>query len=224
MSEFPSKDQLSVLSKLELEALATINEAVGDLAHEWHSAIAVERRARSLGDSAERRLDGASFNSHAQALSGLYHHAFVYGRGVEALLWRYASAGAALGITMLDRVATGKPPLDQESLKRLCEEPTLAELEALLRVPVDQLLGARDADALARANERRQRLLDGVEVAYGILTDDMIEERLDRSTAAGSQLSVAAIEGCDAPWIALLDGVLAMATQMPYEIAFATRT
>ncbi|WP_188306922.1 hypothetical protein [Streptomyces sp. CBMA123] len=182
------------------------------------------RQLRSLGGSAERRRDGAPFDSHVQALSGFCHHAFVYGRGIETLLWRYARAGAALGITVLDRVVTGKRPLDQESLKRLCEDPTLAELEALLRIPVDRLLGARDAAALARANERRQRLLDGVEVACGILTDDMIEERIDRPKAAGSQLSVAAIEGCDAPWAALLDGVLTMATEMPYEIAFATRS
>ncbi|MFJ9847489.1 hypothetical protein ACIRYZ_45140 [Kitasatospora sp. NPDC101155] len=65
----------------------------------------------------------------------------------------------------------------------------------------------------AREEERRRRLLDGVEAAYEILTDDMIEDRLDRPTAAVSH----------APWVALLDGVLTVAGQAPYEIAFATR-
>ncbi|MET8624732.1 hypothetical protein ABZW30_13400 [Kitasatospora sp. NPDC004669] len=212
-----------MLSGPEVEALAALSEAVGDLTHEWHSALAVERRARSMGDAAERRLDGAPFGFHTEALSGLYHHAFRYGREIETLLWRYASASAALGITVLDRVVTGKPPLDEESIDRLCEEPTLAELESLLRIPVDRLLGAREAGVRAREEERRRRLLDGVEAAYEILTDDMVEDRLDRPTAAAAQLSVAAIEGCDAPWVALLDGVLTVAGQAPYEIAFATR-
>lgn len=216
--EFPVRKALAGLGSAEYEALVSLCEAVSMLDVELRSALAVEDRARVLEAIAGRRAQESRFAFEVEAFRGLGSAAFRCADEVEVLLWRYASAWAVLGISILERLKAGGPPLSDEVVERLCEEPTLAEFERAVAVPVDGLL-SREEEHLKRYREDRRKLLDLVEIAYECLGDTILEDPMDRATAAGARLSVDHPKRMDRPWMGLLDCLVAVAQRTPNEIS-----
>ncbi|GAB7188968.1 hypothetical protein ATKI12_8799 [Kitasatospora sp. Ki12] len=214
--EFPKRQDLAELGAAEYEALASLWEAVSMLHVELSTALAAEDRARRLEDNAERRTEGARFAFEVEAFGGLGRVAFRCVDELETLVWRYASAAAVLGISVLERLAVGGPPLPAEVVERLCAEPTLAEFERAVAVPVDGLLN-RQGTHLERHREERRKMLHLVETAYECLGDS--DDPMDRSTAAGARILVDHPEHTDRPWVGLLDSLVGLVLQKPNEIS-----
>ncbi|MFJ9460910.1 hypothetical protein ACIRST_38305 [Kitasatospora sp. NPDC101447] len=214
--EFPRRQDLAELGAAEYEALASLWEAVSTLHVELSTVLAAEDRARRLEDNAERRTDGARFAFEVEAFRGLGRAAFQCADELETLVWRYASAAAVLGISVLERLAAGGPPLSAEVVERLCVEPTLAEFECAVAIPVDGLLN-RKGEHLERHREERRKMLHLVETAYECLGE--CDDPMDRSTAAGARISVDHPKRMDRPWVGLLDSLVGLALQHPNEIS-----
>ncbi|MFD8781315.1 hypothetical protein [Kitasatospora sp. NPDC059599] len=219
--EFPTRKALAGLGAAEYEALASLWEAVSTLHVELSTALAAEDRARRLEDNAERRTEEARFAFEVEAFSGLGRVAFQCADELETLVWRYASAAAVLGISVLERLAASGPPLPEEVVERLCAEPTLAEFERAAAVPVDGLLNRKGED-LERHREERRKMLYLVETAYECLGDS--DDPMDRSTAAGARISVDHPKGMDRPWVGLLDSLVGLALQNPNEISHVLKS
>ncbi|AUY53767.1 hypothetical protein [Streptomyces sp. CB01881] len=221
--EFPARKALAGLGSAEYEALVSLREAVSTLDVELRSALAAEDRARVWEANAERRAQETRFAFEVEAFRGLASAAVRCADELEVLLWRYASAFTVLGISILERLAAGGPPLSEAVVGRLCEEPTLAEFERAVAVPVDGLLN-REEEHLKLYREERRKLLDLVETAYECLGDAAIEDRMDRAAAAGARLSVDHPTYMDRPWIGHLDSLVALAQQTPNEISRVLKT
>ncbi|MEV6973239.1 hypothetical protein [Kitasatospora sp. NPDC093806] len=221
--EFPARTALAGLGPAEYEALVSLHEAVNTLDVELRSALAAEDRARAWEAGAERRAEKTRFAFEVEAFRGLGHAAFRCADELEVLLWRYASAFTVLGTGILERLAAGGPPLSDAVVGRLCEEPTLAEFERAVAVPVERLLD-REEEHLKRAREERRKLLDLVETAYECLGDTGIENPMDRAAAAGARLSADHPTHMDRPWTGRLDTLVALARQTPHEIARVLKT
>ncbi|MFF2120219.1 hypothetical protein ACFVXH_23085 [Kitasatospora sp. NPDC058184] len=221
--DFPSRKALDGLTEAEHGALAAMHGTVSGLHAEWRSALAVEMRLRYAADAAEGRRDdgddGVAPRLDYEVARELNGAAFEFSQAVEVLLWRTASAYAVLGITMLDRLVAGNPPLSEGVVGQLCEEPLLGAFEAAVTIPVEQLLVARDGAEQAHARKGRRRMAALVEQAYGCLEDEALPAAAGRVAAARSRLSVAAPEGFDAPWLGYLEPLVGLARQGPYEIS-----
>ncbi|MFD5088177.1 hypothetical protein ACFWOG_36855, partial [Kitasatospora sp. NPDC058406] len=207
----------------EYEALVSLHEAVNTLHVELRSVLAAEDRARVWEANAERRAEEMRFAFEVEAFRDLGRAAFRCADDLEVLLWRYASASTVLGISILERLAAGGLPLSDAVVGRLCEEPTLAEFERAVAVPVKGLL-SQEEERLKWHREERTKLLDFVEIAYECLGDTAIENPLDRASAAGARLSADHPKHMDRPWIGHLDTLVALAKQTPYEISRVLKT
>ncbi|MFE7527699.1 hypothetical protein ACFU7Y_18575 [Kitasatospora sp. NPDC057542] len=222
--EFPTRTALAGLGPAEYEALVSLREAVNTLDVELRTALAAEDRARAWEANAEHGAEERRFAFEVEAFRDLGRAAFRCADEIEVLLWRYASAFTVLGISILERLAAGGPPLSDAAVERLCEEPTLAEFERAISVPVDGLLNREEAQ-LNRRREERAKLLDFIEIAYECLGDTEIDNPKDRATAAGARLSVDHPKNMDRPWTGgHLDTLVALARQTPHEISRVLKT
>ncbi|MGA5824164.1 hypothetical protein ACPC54_40750 [Kitasatospora sp. NPDC094028] len=223
--DFPRRSDLAGLGEAEYDALAAFDDATVDLGGECAAArTAADRLIRSC-DAAERRLDSGSavLSLHVDALTEAISAALEHVTRLEQLVWRYVSAYALTGLEILDRVAAGRPPLSKAQLEALAQEPAVGRLRDLLQVPVEQRYAARgDGAALKSYREEQERLQQLVENVFVNQSDDLRgERRLTREQIAAGRLSAMDDGEHDEPWNALIDPMLALARQTPYEISQA---
>ncbi|MEU3463821.1 hypothetical protein ABZ721_28210 [Streptomyces sp. NPDC006733] len=141
-----AEPKLARLSGSEVQALRSLHHATAEL-DEARSLVLSQ--ALHLSDSAEaieEYVGATGFPHHPNALSELGEAALEHERKVEALVWRYASAYAVLGITVLERLVRREPPLDADAVHLLCQEPTLGHLRACLSIPSSRLLPPSDGE------------------------------------------------------------------------------
>ncbi|RNG37374.1 hypothetical protein [Streptomyces botrytidirepellens] len=217
--DFPAFTDSAPLTALEIEALRALHVTLQDLRHEYESALAVTHRYQRLKENAEVYAQGRGLTHHPDALHQLGRLAYRYERGVGLLVWRYASAAAVLGIRVLDRIVGDRPALTAVAVTRLCEEPSLGQLRDALSIPCSDLLIAREPEVQDRHEERRHALLRAVE--------DIIEfaaelEKGPRDTAAlwSGWLTTFDRPDVDPLYEGVLDGLLSLAGQLPYEISW----
>ena len=105
---FPDLRDLGPLSGVEWETLRSLNRACVDLEQEWEAARAQAGRAITRSEVAEGYTEDSEFRYHVAAVDEACEPAAQYERRISEITWRYASASALLGITVLDR--SSHPP------------------------------------------------------------------------------------------------------------------
>ncbi|WP_354645247.1 hypothetical protein [Kitasatospora camelliae] len=223
--DFPGRSTLAGLSEPEYEALAAFDDVIGDLEHEWEAARATSRRLVRMMDAAERRLDNGTvaLSLHFDALDQTASAALDLVSGLERLLCRYTTAYVATGLSILDRLVAGRPPLTPAELEVLRAEPSVGRLQELLEVPAEHRYAARAAASgpgeLERYRDQRTQLLRSIESLYSNLTAD--GQAWTRVTVAAGRLSDMDDGTYDEPWADLVPPLLNLARQNPYEISVA---
>ncbi|MFE5587415.1 hypothetical protein [Kitasatospora sp. NPDC056531] len=210
---------MSGLSAVEYEVIAVFDETVGSLVHELASAEATGERLITTTEAAERRLDatGGGLPLHFEVLSEVAVEAFTFTSRLARLLWQQTAAYAVVGMTVLDRVVAGRPPLSLAELKPLFTEPTLGGLIDLLQVDAEQRYAARNATVRALNQEEHTQLvrsLNSVRVGAG-------HRGVDPDRALGVPLSDLDDDKHDPPWSDILKPIVRFAHQLPYEISAA---
>ncbi|WP_280727921.1 hypothetical protein [Kitasatospora sp. MAA4] len=205
---------------MEYEALASLHFAVNDLRHEWVASRAVVDRMIALIDHADHADSETRFAHRSKALSQVSRAAYRYSRAVETAMWPCVSAYTVLGITLLDRVVSGHGPLEAHTVHALSGEPTVAELQAALSIPVAGLQRARFSSAQESAQEHQDEVLSAVEGLYQDLADSARDKPLDRVQAAACRLTEADDPGIDPLWEGLLEPLAFLAEQNTLEIGY----
>jgi hypothetical protein len=218
MGQFPKLPVGGPLSEAETEALRSMSQACGDLRHELQSARALVNRLHSLVDTAEIYAgDGARFRFHEEAVRGASGAASRYEHDLAVRCWRWASASTVLGMTVLERLVSGAPPLAPETVELLSAEPTLNELQRVLELPVERLLAARAVDSRARAKEQQERHMRKIEMIRSDVAD---RQQITPEEAGDLRLSPLERQGEDLLNEPLLDPLFSQAEQTPFEIAW----
>ncbi|MFE3109741.1 hypothetical protein ACFXKJ_27090 [Kitasatospora indigofera] len=223
--DFPNRSMLEGLSEAEYEALAAFDDAVGDLTHEWESAKATSGRLMRMLDAAERRIDNGTtpLPLHFEAVDEALTSAVAFATDLERVLWRYTAAYTATGLSILDRLTDGRPPLSEPELELLRGEPSVGRLQELLEVPLEHRYAARMSSGgpseLKQYREERTLLLQSVEAVYVNLTAREGERRWTRQAVAVERLSKMDDGEHDEPWSNLIVPLLHLAMQTPYEIS-----
>ncbi len=176
---FPRFDERGPLTKIELEALRSLNAAFLTARYEWQSASTLWDRLQNGGDVAELHEAQTTFPFYGQAVQEIASGATAYERHVALIAWRYTAAAVVLGVTVLQRVAEAKPPLSATTVGELCQEPTLGRLHEALSVPVADLLPEHEhsipnerEDTARRWARVRDGVADAIEHVLEIAADD----------------------------------------------------
>ncbi|MCC2274906.1 hypothetical protein LKL35_05575 [Streptomyces sp. ET3-23] len=221
-ARFPMVMKLGSVSTEEWQALRSLNRAYVDLSQEWESARAVAGGLMAKVELTEDYTQQGPYRHHLWAVNEACSKAIAYEEQIGVIAWRYASAAAVLGMTVLDRLMCGWPPLSPESVEQLAgEEPTLGRLREICSAPYDRLIATLEDDGAAAAADR-EALLGGLDAAYYNVTHgdpDIDGRRLVEAEADTCQLSTASLEGSDPLWEGLLSPVLNLAESLPYKIA-----
>ncbi|MEU6973811.1 hypothetical protein AB0A71_40015 [Kitasatospora aureofaciens] len=220
MARFLSRERLAALSDADYDALGSLHFAVNDLRHEWVASCAVLERMIALTDHADHADGTSRFSHRSEALSEVARAASRYSRAVEMAMWPCVSAYTVLGITILDRVVSGRAPLPSATVRALSAEPTLAELQSAVSIPVASLRCARSAELQASEQQEQKELLTTVEGVYFNLAHDARDKPLNREQAAACRLTEADDPGIDPLWDNLMDPLISLAEQNILEIGF----
>ncbi|WP_223864702.1 hypothetical protein [Streptomyces sp. 5-10] len=191
------------MSEVEWQTLRSLNRACGDLQQEWAAVRVQYGRAMTRVEVAEGYTEDSEFRYHAEAMDAVCEPAAHYERRISEITWRYASASVVLGITVLDRLVSGRPPLNPSVVKRLASiEPTLGQMQEAFSIPSSWLRAARDTKEQQYAEEQRELLLATLKGAHYNVT-----------------LTVVSEEDMDPLWESLLEPVLRLAESLPYDIS-----
>ncbi|MEU3315826.1 hypothetical protein ABZ743_24560 [Streptomyces sp. NPDC006662] len=163
--DFPEFADPAPLTAFEVEALRALHITLQDLRHEHESALALSHRYFRAEGIARLYTQGRALTHHPDALNQLGHLAGDYERGVGLLTWRYASAAAVFGTTLLERLVAGRAALTAATVTTLCEEPTLGHLRDSLSIPSTALLVAQEGEDQKSHDAERLELLRAVEGA-----------------------------------------------------------
>jgi len=218
--DFPSFTDVAPLTTLEIEALRALHVTLQDLRHEYESALAVTSRSYRLEENAQVYTQGRALTHHPDALHQLGRLADRYERGVGLLAWRYASAAAVLGTSILDRVVRDRPALTAAEVTALCEEPSLGQLRDALSLPCTDLLIAREPWFRDKRDEDRQKLLRSVEDIAECAAE--IGDGVPQEAAAlwAGRLTDFDRPGTDPLYEGALEQLLGFADQFPNELSW----
>nr|WP_161558440.1 hypothetical protein [Streptomyces antimycoticus] len=218
---FPDLRDLGSLSGVEWETLRSLNRACVDLQQEWEAARVQTGRAMARMEVTEGYTEHSRFRYHAAAMDAAYDPAAQYERRISEITWRYASASMLLGITVLDRLVSGRPPLNPSVVKQLAStEPTLGQMREAFSIPSSRLRAARDTKEQQYGEEQRELLLATLKGAYYNVTHQEVDgRRRSNEEADGCRLTVVSEEGMDPFWESLLEPVLHLAESLPYDIS-----
>ncbi|MEV0117652.1 hypothetical protein AB0H77_31165 [Streptomyces sp. NPDC050844] len=219
-TEFPTFTEVAPLTAYEVEALRSLFVTVHDLRHEYESATAVASRMYRMSDNAEIYTQGRSMTHHPEALFQISGHASRFEISVGQVAWRYASASAVLGTTLLDRLVNDRPALTAAVVAALCDEPTLGDLHRALSTPTASLLIARDPDMQRWHDKDRSELLTRFEsVFYNAARMDG-GPPVDDATVAAGRLSEFERSDHDPLFEGLLEPLIRYSEQFPNEISW----
>jgi hypothetical protein len=221
--DFPVFIASAPLTEVEIEALRAMHIALKDLRHEYESALAVTSRSYLMYESAEVYTHGLVMTHHTDALRSVGRLASTYEQGVGLLCWRYASAAAVLGISVLERVVNDTPAPSADTVAALCGEPTLEQLRTALLIPAADLLITRDPDSLARHADDCQTLIRGLEGVVEYAAESGDDVAIDATALWAERLTDLDAEGKDPLYDGLLEGLLGLAGQLPNEISWYLR-
>ncbi|MFJ1751139.1 hypothetical protein ACIOJD_33665 [Streptomyces sp. NPDC088116] len=216
---FPDVVTLPDLAAHEAQALRSLHVSHVELQHTYESAQAASGRASRTHEIAEVYTDGDLFTHHPEALLELSHLATDYEREVGMLAWRYAGAAIVLGVTVLDRLIQCRPPLAEDTVTRLCEEPTLGELRSALSIPHTTLFLARGQKVRQDSEDRRQMAMKGMENIFSnaAAVSDRSAHDPEIETALLAEVSP---PNRDPLYDGILEYLFALAEQLPYEISW----
>ncbi|MFZ3562784.1 hypothetical protein [Streptomyces sp. BH055] len=127
---------------------------------------------------------------------------------VSAVAWRHASARLVLGISLLDRLLRGAPPLTVETIGDLAAgDPTLGLLQDLLGEPLERCSAIRTD---LPPYEERAELRDRLAAIFTFATEDHDKAR-ERRLGDRPQ---------DTAWDGLLESAFSVGEQLPYDISY----
>jgi hypothetical protein len=221
MMRVPEMPEGAPIGVDELEALKALACASSDLRHEFTSAQALADRLASLTGTAENYSAGGAFLFHEEALDKAHGAGLRYEFEIGLAAWRWLSAYAVLGLSVLARVVRGEPPLAAVVVRELCEEPTLGTLHQVLTLPIDELLVARnDGTSRDLARENRDTLMQRLGLIREIVAEraEVPDDQVD-----GLRISVFEDEKIDPMYELLLEEMYSLAEQTPYEISWYFR-
>ncbi|MEU6351611.1 hypothetical protein ABZ896_20085 [Streptomyces sp. NPDC047072] len=218
--DFPLFTEAAPLTSLEIEALRSLHVTLQDLRHEYESALAVTGRSYRLEENAQVYTQGRALTHHPDSLHRLSLLAGRYERSVGLLTWRYASAAAVLGTTILERVVGGRPALTASAVTALCEEPALGRLREALATPCTDLLVAREPQFRDRHEQDRQELILAVESVIECAAE--LGDGVPENAAAlwAGRLTDFDRPGTDPLYEGALERLLRFADQFPNEISW----
>lgn len=223
---FPRFDEHGPLTRIELEALRSLNAGFLTARYEWQSAGAVWDRLQSAGDVAELH-EGQAFPFYSQAVNEIARGATAYERHAALTAWRYTAAAVVLGVTVLQRLAEAKPPLTTTTVEELCEEPTLGRLHAALSVPVADLLPERThhsaipderEDTARRWAKVRDGVNDAMDLVLEIAADEDADHPRTKDEAAGCLLTEHCPPHTDPVYQGVLEPLFRLAEELPFGI------
>ncbi|MCZ4119714.1 hypothetical protein [Streptomyces sp. H39-S7] len=204
----------SRLSEAEAEGLRSLHNACADVDEARGQALSTALHLSDSSDAIEEYVDSTGFLHHPRALSELGDATLEYERQVEAIGWRYSSAYAVLGITVLDRLVREQPPLGEDAVHLLCQEPTVGRLRAILSIPSSRLVAPSDGETEDDLPIGSYALKGLEEVRAAILSDGddpMDEDQLD----AGC---LSAVRPLGVSPLGSLSFILTVATSVSWEI------
>ncbi|NJP74434.1 hypothetical protein [Streptomyces sp. C1-2] len=215
----PECTALAPLTTAEWGAIRSLHHACNLLRAEWQTAGTLVDRLTTLQETVEQFDQGTPpFQHHQEAVDVARHSAYMYERELGLNAWRYASAHAVLGITILDRLVVGRPALTAAAVDELCHEPTLGQLREALSIPAGHLLVARREESRQRADEDRQHLLralGSISVSIRVLKEN---KPMSEQEAAACLLSENSPLGTDPMYDGVLAPLFDLAEQTPFEI------
>nr|WTB34825.1 hypothetical protein OG781_39875 [Streptomyces sp. NBC_00830] len=172
------------------------------------------------------RTEQAPFRYQDDAVGEIVHGAYDYERHTALTAWRYAAA-AAVGITVLERQATGKPPLTASAVRELCHEPTLGRLRDALSVPTAQFLPDNDPfdrrDVTERWAKLREDVDDAIEIVAEIAVDQGSAYPRTKEEAAGCLMTEHSPPAADPVYEPILEPLFSVAEEAPYVISRAIK-
>jgi hypothetical protein len=226
---FPPFDDRGTLTTIELEALRSLHGAWLTARYEWQSASLVTDRLHAARDVTELRdrTEQVPFRYQDDAVGEIVHGAYAYERHTALTAWRYAAAATVLGITVLERHATGKPPLTASAVKELCQEPNLGRLRDALSVPTAQFLPDNDPFDRRDMTERWAKLRESVDNAIEIVAEIAVDQGSayprTKEEAAGCLMTEHSPPTTDPVYEGILEPLFSVAEEAPYAISRAIK-
>lgn len=220
-SRFPDLVELGPLTATEWDTLRSLNRAYIDLRQEWETARAVSGRLMAKVELTEGYTEDSPYQHHLEAVDAACSHAIVFEQRIGEIAWHHASAAVVLGMTVLDRLLSGGPPLSDATVKRLAgKEATLGELSQVCGAPYDRMLAMRE-DVLGTEAQARAELHGLLKAAYYNVTHTHFNgRRPSEAEARAFRLTVVSEDGVDGYWEELLAPVLRLAESLPYAISW----
>lgn len=221
MALFPTRLALAALDPQEYEALRSLGRACFHLRTEVELAGAAHSRICRMSEEAQDSEPDPAFTPLTTMLGQLMNPAYDQTRCAGDLSFAYTAAHTVLGIAVLDRLTTGRPPLDQAQLVELSAEPTLGTLRRALQVPVDRLLQwPAHGMSIKDAVDGRRAVLEELARIERDLRDphalgpDVPEHRMD-----AAKVTTDSSPDVDPLWEAVIPLLDLVAEQTPFEIA-----
>jgi hypothetical protein len=218
---FPKQTDLAGLAPSEYEALRSLGRACVQLRTEVELADAAHSRVcRSMEDAGDTEPDPA-FTPLSNVLDALSDSTYQQARHAGELCYTHTAAYTVLGIAILDRLTSDRPPLTVEHLVELSGEPTLGQLRDALQIPVAQLLRwPANPVSVRDATEGRQDVLAELDSIERSLRDPMaMGPDVTEYWMAAAKVSTDSSPGVDPLWDRVTEMLERVADQTPYEIA-----
>ncbi|MFE7045690.1 hypothetical protein ACFU9X_41710 [Streptomyces atratus] len=218
---FPDLSDSAPLTTTEVQALRSLYRACNASQAEWRSALALVDRLSAQMETAEEYDQGRPFQHHVEAVNDARSGAYRYERELGLTAWRYASAHAVLGITVLDRLVTGRPALSASKVGELCKEPSLGQLREALSIPAERLLVARnDPSFWKRTDDARQALIAGLDRAHRDIRVVDSAHPMTEQKAWSCQLTDHSPLGTDPIYEGILEPLFEVCEETPLEIGW----
>ncbi|MCZ4123791.1 hypothetical protein [Streptomyces sp. H39-S7] len=220
-ARFPDLRDLRLLSEGERDVLQSLSRACADLRGEWDSARALNGRLAIQVDLLEDSITSGPAAHHCRAVRAAHVAAAAYERTIGEIAWHCASAAVVVGITIWDRLTSGRPPLRARTLESLAHnEPTVGQLRQAFSGPYTRLMAFRCEGPWRSSGLEPDELLGLLEAAaFNVTHTASNSHDLEQSAAATFRLAAASPPDIDAFWADLLPPVLHLAQAVPFAIA-----
>ncbi|MEU1276697.1 hypothetical protein [Streptomyces sp. NPDC005799] len=220
-ARFTDLGDLGEQTPAEWETLVPLHAVCMGLWQEWESATVQTDHALTRREIAAAYTRNTRLSHHQQSFDEVYGAALAYGWQIGEITWRYASATAVLGVSVLERLVSGRPPLNDAHVQQLAtREPSITQLLYAFSIPANRLFTARGKLHIEHAEESRQELRQRLEAASDLLTCEYISSKSPVKTPiADRQLTSLSKPGESPYWLDFLEPMLNFSELLPHEIA-----